>query len=181
MIRKTIIAVLLLLTLGTLAVWVESFRLKRPLIWDGKGEIVLGDFWICLGREAESDADLERFDMTTWDRTTFEEYRAGTTIIRKGDLGDKMYLVLAGELEVSILKGGRKLDIRPMQMGDIFGEIALVTKVRRTADIIATTDTRLLALDSDSLIRLRRFSPYLASHIFLNIAQILGRRLAERN
>ena len=154
------------------------------------GSVRLVTLWDLIGFNLRR-ALLEKSDFfqgfTSWQAkkiilaSDIEEYKSGTRVIRRGDIGDKMYVVIAGELEVFLPRGDERISISKMRLGDIFGEIALVSKVRRTADIDAITDTRLLALDTQSLRRLQRFSPFLASHLFYNISQILGKRLAERN
>ena len=109
-----------------------------------------------------------------------EEFKKGETVIRRGDMGNKMYVIIAGELEVTFTEGSNRVQLATLRLGEVFGEVALVSQIRRTADITALSDSRLLALDAPSLLSLRRFSPYLASHLFLNIARILGERFAEK-
>ncbi|MEM9399788.1 MAG: MMPL family transporter [Verrucomicrobiota bacterium] len=108
-----------------------------------------------------------------------EEYKAGTQIIKTGDTGDKMYVVLSGRLQVSKPGPEGAIRLATLRMGDVFGETAVIAQCLRTADIIADTDIRLLMLDREALGRLRKFSPFLASQIFLNLTSILGRRLAD--
>ncbi len=110
-----------------------------------------------------------------------EEFKKGETVIRRGDMGNKMYVIIAGELEVTFTEGSNRVQLATLRLGEVFGEVGLVSQIRRTADITALSDSRLLALDAPSVIlSLRRFSPYLASHLFLNIARILGDRFAEK-
>ena len=109
-----------------------------------------------------------------------EKIKAGTQVLRYHDLGSKMYVVLSGELEASIGEGDSRRSLTKIRVGDVLGEVAIVAKVRRSADVFALTDTTLLTLDAASLARLQRFSPFLASRVFLNIAAIIGARLTER-
>ena len=74
---------------------------------------------------------------------------AGATIIRKGERGDAMYLIASGRVEVESAAGKVKLE-----EGDVFGEIALLSREPRTATVTALRPTDLLVLDSDDFLRL---------------------------
>jgi len=68
---------------------------------------------------------------------------AGAAAVREGEAGDRFYLVVDGELEVSV--GGDR--VSSLVRGDCFGEIALLREVPRTASVTARTAVRLDALD----------------------------------
>jgi voltage-gated potassium channel len=73
---------------------------------------------------------------------------AGTVIIRKGEPGDGMYLIASGTVQVDTVDGKILL-----HEGDFFGEMALLTRERRTATVTAIKSTDLLVLDCDDFHR----------------------------
>lgn len=107
------------------------------------------------------------------------EAKAGEHIIHEGDTGDKMYLVVDGQMSVSKQVNGQRTVIASLEPGDAFGEIALVSSQPRTADVFAITNAKLLSLDWKTLERLRHLSPFITSRLFLNLSKILGTRLTE--
>jgi MFS family permease len=68
---------------------------------------------------------------------------AGTLVLRRGDPGDRFYVVEDGEVEI---------EGRVHGPGSFFGEIALLRDVPRTASVTAKTDVRLLTLDRDEFL-----------------------------
>ncbi|WP_420149761.1 cyclic nucleotide-binding domain-containing protein [Spirosoma sp.] len=74
-----------------------------------------------------------------------EQYAAGETVFRKGDLGTGMYVIYTGE--VVILDGNTEL--ARFGRGDFFGELALLDTEARSATAEAVTDVRLLRIDQD--------------------------------
>jgi MFS family permease len=71
---------------------------------------------------------------------------AGEVVIRTGDSGDRFYMVADGALEVT---NGVRAEAR---RGDFFGELALLRDIPRTATVIATTRSRLYALERDDFL-----------------------------
>jgi hypothetical protein len=72
---------------------------------------------------------------------------AGEVVIRAGDVGDRFYIVVDGELDVDV-------DGRHGSMGraDYFGEIALLRDVPRTASVTAIVDSKLYALQREDFL-----------------------------
>jgi len=88
------------------------------------------------------------------------EFPAGGTVMRRGQLGDCMYFIAAGEIEV-------RTEPKPLHLhtGSFFGEIALITGGPRTATAVATKHTVLLMLDIADFRELAARRPELATAI----------------
>ncbi len=101
-------------------------------------------------------------------------------IVRQGERERTMYMILEGAARVELeTEGGARANLRELSEGEIFGEIALVNEVGRTASVIANRATKVLSLDWDSLERIRKIFPRISTRFFLNISRVLGTRLAD--
>ncbi|CAK87116.1 unnamed protein product (macronuclear) [Paramecium tetraurelia] len=81
-----------------------------------------------------------------------EKHKAGETIITEGEIGDRIYLIIEGELEAYWKGSSEKVyDYKP---GDYFGELALLKNTPRQATVTAKTDVVLLYCDFNSFRRL---------------------------
>lgn len=144
--------------------------------------------WDLIGfklRESLLDASPVFAGLTHWQAkklillADLREYQRGEAVIREGEIGDTMYVVLDGEVEVSRTVNGEHISLSLISMGGVVGEVALVSRIKRTADVIATQPCKVLALDWESLVKLQRTSPFLSSRLFLNLSRILGFRLRD--
>lgn len=84
-------------------------------------------------------SQLERIAVAGDDRT----FRAGETIVREGERGLGLYLLLRGTVDV--LQSGRT--VASLTPGQFFGEAALLVDEPRTADVQATSDVRCFVLN----------------------------------
>ena len=93
-----------------------------------------------------------------------------------------MYLILEGAAKVELeTASGERMLVGELSEGEIFGEMALINEVERTANVIATEETKVLSIDWDSLRRIRRIFPWISTQLFLNISRVLGTRLVQSN
>jgi CRP-like cAMP-binding protein len=95
---------------------------------------------------------------------------AGKEMATEGDRGREFFVLLKGEAAVT--KGGQS--INTMKEGDFFGEIALVTKMPRTATVKATTDVDVLVITEQAFDNLLKKSP----EIGRGVAEALAERVA---
>jgi predicted RND superfamily exporter protein len=99
-------------------------------------------------------------------------------IVRSGEAGHEMYMVLRGTADVTT-EDGRTL--ARLKRGDVFGEMALLRQAERVASVVTRDDVEVLVIDESFLRRLRNLYPRFAATFFLNIARILSDRLEEAN
>jgi len=74
-------------------------------------------------------------------------YGAGEAIVRSGETGEELFVILEGEVRVG--RDGRTR--RTLGPGDFFGEIGVLTGQPRTADAIATGAVRCIAVPRELL------------------------------
>ena len=80
-----------------------------------------------------------------------ERYRHGEIIFEEGNSGDWVYVVLSGEVEVSKTVEGKVFTLGTLKPGEVFGELALIGAVRRTATTRARGETRVGIVDRSLL------------------------------
>ncbi len=85
---------------------------------------------------------------------------ANETLFKTGEPGGVLYVVLSGNVEISIKdNAGQKILLKTVCDGDFFGEVSLFDGRPRTATAVATTDCELLALSRKDLVTTFRQNP----------------------
>ena len=86
-------------------------------------------------------------------------YAPGTHIVKEGNVGTHMYIILSGEARV--LKAGRDGEVELAQLApaDSFGEMALVDQSPRTASAGASIDSELLSINRAALLTVIKQQP----------------------
>lgn len=120
-------------------------------------------------------------------KATFPE---GQIIMRDGEEGDAMYIILDGTVEVvkSLVLGGGDEDVDEKNkvftrldasVHAVFGEIALFGTMKRTATIKTVTKCRLLEIKRIDCLRLAEGDHELGYRIFFNLGRIVSERLRK--
>jgi predicted acylesterase/phospholipase RssA/CRP-like cAMP-binding protein len=84
---------------------------------------------------------------------------ANERLIHRGEVGDALYIVLAGRLKVVAEKGEGENILAFIEPGEGVGEVAFLTGARRTASVDAVTETRLLAMSKQSMTEITEKDP----------------------
>jgi CRP-like cAMP-binding protein len=78
----------------------------------------------------------------------------GEVIVSQGNEGGRLYLIVEGAVRVSrVGKTGREVTVAVLREGNFVGEMSLLDGQPRSADVIATKESRLLVLDRESFLR----------------------------
>lgn len=103
------------------------------------------------------------------------EFAAGEYLFRQGEDGDRMFVVLEGEVEILVQHDGRQVRIAGCGIGDYLGEEAIFERGKRSVDARAVTKLRVLAVDRRNFVRRASKDPTLV----FRIVQQLSRRVQE--
>jgi CRP/FNR family cyclic AMP-dependent transcriptional regulator len=120
------------------------------------------------------------------------QFPRGKMILKEGEVGDTMYIIAEGTVEVSktlVMKMAREdfqdrdkiLTKLSAEDHAIFGEVALFEQNKRTATVVALTDCWLWEISKSDFLRLAEQNPRIGYKITRNIAQLLCSRLRKAN
>lgn len=97
----------------------------------------------------------------------------GEVLLREGEVGDRLYVVADGALDVTV--AGRH--VGAMAAGSVIGELAALVPEPRSATVVAATPSRLLSIDRVALDELLLDHPEMARGVITSLV----RRLTTRN
>lgn len=101
--------------------------------------------------------------------------RAGDTIFREEDLGDEMYFVRTGEINILQELASGPVSLEKVGPGGYFGEMAIIDDLPRTASAIAELDSCLLVLHKSDFRAAVQDYPDIAFEIFREFTRRLRR------
>jgi len=104
-------------------------------------------------------------------------YSDGEAIVRQGAVGDCMYVVQSGRVEVVQGTDTGEQHLAFLDAGDFFGEMAVFEKETRSATVRAYGEARVLKVDKKTLLRRIKEDPLLA----VNLLQTMSHRIRSLN
>lgn len=127
----------------------DALPLDKELLAFARG---LGDRPAGSGREALAGALFADLQHYVFRRVADGLHRRlvppGGIVVSEGDPGDSIFLIASGSVRILVVGGhGRPLEIRRLDVGDFFGEVAALSGRPRSATVVATTDCELLEID----------------------------------
>jgi CRP-like cAMP-binding protein len=109
-----------------------------------------------------------------------KEYRQEEVILEEGSIGTSMMIIAQGKVRVS-QKSDQKNEeaLKVLQTGEVFGEMALLEDLPRSAMVIAHTNVIIVSIERVNFMSFLERDPRNGLKIMLKLARILSERLRE--
>jgi LmbE family N-acetylglucosaminyl deacetylase len=98
----------------------------------------------------------------------------GAYVCRQGEVGEELYIVYRGELEILRESSNQEQFIDVAKEGDCVGELAILGNIPRTASLRARGDVRLLIIEGSHFLELLQENPEMS----IRLLKLLVNRLA---
>ena len=102
-------------------------------------------------------------------------YQDGEVIVRQGDVGECMYVIQDGQVEVVIEDNGIEVVLAERGEGEFFGEMAIFDRDVRSATVRAKGQVRAITVDKKSFLRRIHKDPSLA----FRLVEMMSSRIRE--
>ncbi len=104
---------------------------------------------------------------------------AGHVIVRQGDLGTKLFIIVSGEVRILLQGRHGDVEVARLKEGDFFGEMCVLERLPRSASVQAVTETHLVLLSYAAFDILFEQMPLEHHRVLSNIARSLSARLRK--
>jgi len=109
-------------------------------------------------------------------------YASGDFVFKNRAPGEGMYIIMKGTIKITIgTRSGDEKVLAELKEGDFFGELALFDNEPRSANALATTDSKLIGFFTADLLSLQDRNPQMTNKILMNLGSMLGERLRSTN
>ncbi len=105
-----------------------------------------------------------------------KRFPSGATLFSEADPGKSLFVVMEGEVAITADEAGQQVlaHVRP---GEVFGELALVDGLPRSASATFTQDSRVLMMEASDFHQLTDRYPAIGKTVLLNICRTMSARL----
>ncbi|MEX0330613.1 MAG: cyclic nucleotide-binding domain-containing protein [Puniceicoccaceae bacterium] len=104
-------------------------------------------------------------------------YRKGEYITQHGEEPSHIYIIKSGSVDLIIEDEEVTVVKRTFREGDFFGEAAMLSLINNTASFRAAEESEIIVFSRKAFNRLRKEDPNVFSHLILNLARELARKL----
>ena len=111
------------------------------------------------------------------DHAELIDFPSAEYVIREGEQGNSLYVLIAGQVDVCKRVHGTQKVIQRLGPGESFGEMSLIECRARSASVRTQQACKLLCIDGNCIERL----PHIAQQVYRNIAILLSQRLRQAN
>jgi response regulator RpfG family c-di-GMP phosphodiesterase len=102
------------------------------------------------------------------------KFSKGEVVFNEGEQGDRLYVLIAGNVEIFKHREGGIEKLATLTPGDVFGEMALVDQEPRSADARAGTDSMIIEVNAQII---NDINDILALKLFRKIAMMVTKKL----
>lgn len=99
--------------------------------------------------------------------TGFQHFPAGAELIRQGDDADHVFIITEGHAEAFV----EGIKVGDVQKDEIFGAMALFTREKRSATVIASAPTTVMMIPKDQFLALMQSNPRIAHSLIESMAR----------
>jgi glutaminase len=151
--------------------WCENRLISERRLDDSSHEVTLAEHDLCRGLTPEAMAFLETL-------LKKRRYEPGELIVRKGEPADEIYLLMSGEVSVRVdLPNGQIKRLSTLSPGMAFGEIAVISRSVRSADVHADKHVECYLLSTSAFDELGESNPIIKMTLLQNLLRNFYRML----
>lgn len=152
--------------------WCENRIIERRRQDEGSQDpVMLSDHDLCRGL---TPGEIEFLETLLKRRS----YEPGELIVRKGELADEIYLLISGEVSVRVdLPNGQIKRLSTLSPGMAFGEIAVINRSERSADVHADKHVECYLLSTAAFDELGVTNPTIKLTLLQNLLRNFSRML----
>ena len=127
--------------------------------------------------------DLKPREIKRLERTLHKRvYKTGEVVFNEGDPGAALYILKSGEVDIVIKNtSDNPIYLTKLTSGMFFGEIALFDEIPRSATVIASIESEIIALSKPDFILFSKKEPSIGMKISMKLGEILAARLIATN